>query len=268
MTYIPGISQAFTTQESSSTTTEKTTKSTLGQDDFLTLLVAQLQNQDPLNPSDPTEFTAQLAQFSELEQLFQLNDSMEQMAQAQNNAERLSAMSLIGKEILVEGSSFQLEEEMPEQIGYHVEGNAEDITIEIRNSQGVTVAALQGNELGPGNHFITWNGMGENGEPLPPGKYDIVIQARGGEEETVAVTPLVRLEVTGVNLAEDGTSLITDLGEFSIAAVQGVYEAETRQEPGETALDGEEESSGGQLEEETMADNLEDEVSEKLFKFW
>ncbi|NOQ46897.1 MAG: flagellar hook assembly protein FlgD [Desulfobulbaceae bacterium] len=222
MTYIPGISQSYTTQNQSQPT--ETKGQTLGQDDFLTLLVAQLQNQDPLNPTDATEFTAQLAQFSQLEQLFNLNDSMEQLATAQNNSERLSALSLIGKEVLVEGSSFELGEDTA-QIGYKVDGTAANVSISIQNSQGQTVATLAPEKLTEGNHFITWNGFGRDGEHLPAGTYDIVINAQSsGEGATVAVSPLVRSEVTGVDLSGEGALLITRTGEFNISDIQGVYD--------------------------------------------
>lgn len=222
MTYIPGISQSYTTQNQSQPT--ETKGQTLGQNDFLTLLVAQLQNQDPLNPTDATEFTAQLAQFSQLEQLFNLNDSMEQLATAQNNSERLSALSLIGKEVLVEGSSFELGEDTA-QIGYKVDGTAANVSISIQNSQGQTVATLAPEKLTEGNHFITWNGFGRDGEHLPAGTYDIVINAQSsGEGATVAVSPLVRSEVTGVDLSGEGALLITRTGEFNISDIQGVYD--------------------------------------------
>ncbi len=68
--YIDSINQA-TTASLGISTAKNSNDAVMGKEDFLTLLVAQLQNQDPLNPDDPTEFTAQLAQFSSLEQLFQ-----------------------------------------------------------------------------------------------------------------------------------------------------------------------------------------------------
>ncbi len=233
MTYVPGISQGYTATDQAAKATANNTndkqankkEQTLGQDDFLTLLVAQLQNQDPLNPSDPTEFTAQLANYSQLEQLFNLNDSMDRLAESQNNSERLSALSMIGKEVLVEGSSFQLGEDTA-QIGYKVDGTASEIQIHIQDEAGQRVATLHPNELTTGNHFITWQGVDENGEHLPPGKYSIVIESKSSAEgETVGVSPLVRADVTGVDLGDGGAVLITDVGEFSMAVIQGVYEA-------------------------------------------
>ena len=232
MTYVPGISQGYTAADQAARAKNAAgpngkadgRNKTLGQDDFLTLLVAQLQNQDPLNPSDPTEFTAQLANYSQLEQLFNLNDSMDKLAESRSNSERLSALSMIGKEVVVAGSSFQLGEGTAE-IGYTVDGTASEIRIHIQDGAGQRVATLHPNELTTGNHFITWQGVDANGEHLPAGKYSIVIESRSAEGETVAVTPLVRADVTGVDLGDEDAVLITDVGEFSMTDIHGVYEA-------------------------------------------
>lgn len=231
MTYISGISQAYTavdksgkaTADATDQTTDK--KNTLGQDDFLTLLVAQLQNQDPLNPSDPTEFTAQLANYSQLEQLFNLNDSMDKLAASQDNSDRLSALSMIGKQVLVEGSTFTLGEDTVE-IGYKVDGTAGDIQLHIQDSTGRRVGTLHPTEHTAGNHFVTWQGMDENGDHLPAGKYTIVVESQSsGEGESVGVSPLIRADVTGVDLGDGGAVLITDVGEFSMATIHGVYDS-------------------------------------------
>lgn len=230
MAYIAEINQAQTAQEASQSNTPKTKSLTLGQDDFLTLLVAQLQNQDPLNPSDPTEFTAQLAQFSQLEQLFNLNKSVDSLTLAQNNSERLSALTLIGKEVLVTGSTFSLDQDI-EQIGYNVDGSASSITINIQDSSGVQVATLTPSELTEGNHFISWNGLDKNGQRLPAGQYKVVIQAQSiGEDTSVAVSPLVRSLVTGVDLKDAGALLQTGAGEYSINDIKGVYEKKSSQD--------------------------------------
>ena len=172
MTTIPGITNTSTT--TASKTTSKA--SALGQEQFLTLLVAQLQNQDPLNPTDATEFTAQLAQYSQLEQLFNLNDSMDQLATAQNNSERLSALSLIGQDVVVEESEFTLGAE-PVQIGYKIDGTVTDANLLIKNSSGKTVATLAAKDLSAGNHYLTWDGKDSSGNTLAPGKYSITIDA-------------------------------------------------------------------------------------------
>lgn len=249
MTYIPEISQAYTTADQVNKTTDEQ-GDTLGQEDFLTLLVAQLQNQDPLNPSDPTEFTAQLANYSQLEQLFNLNDSMDKLAESQNNSERISALTMIGKEVLVEGSTFSLGEGSVE-IGYRVDGVAADVQIRIQDNSGVQVATLHPTDLTPGNHFITWMGMDDNGEHLEPGKYNIVIEAQSsGEGETVGVSPLVRADVNGVDLGEGGAVLLTDAGEFALSNIYGVYSGN---EEGTEPEDGEHPYEEGNIVEQVSA---------------
>ncbi|WP_457573017.1 flagellar hook assembly protein FlgD [Desulfolithobacter sp.] len=224
MTYVSGIYQG---PVGSSQTTSTESNDTLGKDEFLTLLVAQLQNQDPLNPTDSSEWTAQLAQYSQLEQSMNLNDTMEELLDAQKNSDRLAALSLIGKEAMVEGSDFYLPQEGEVEIGYQVDGEAYDITMSILNSGGATVQTIQATELSSGNHFITWDGLDENGERLPEGSYQIVLQAQAaGEDETVGVYPLVRTEVTGVDLDNEEATLVTTVGEFNLSSIHGVYEPE------------------------------------------
>src|SRR5210317_754089 len=77
----------------------------MGKDDFLNLLITQLQNQDPLKPTDSTEFTAQLAQFSSLEQLGNVNENLKQLQDFQASINNSQAVSLIGKEITATGNS-------------------------------------------------------------------------------------------------------------------------------------------------------------------
>ncbi len=216
MTTVSGITSSTTSA------TATASNNTLGQDEFLTLLVAQLQNQDPLNPADATEFTSQLAQYSQLEQLFNLNDSMDQLTAAQNSSERISTLSLIGQDVVVEGSDFTLKEDAV-QIGYKVDGTVAGIDIAIQNSTGKTVATLSANDCEPGNHFITWDGLATDGTPLPSGSYSIVINTKSSGDATATVSPLVRTEVTGVDLSSSDPMIVTNLGEYKVSALYGAY---------------------------------------------
>ena len=210
----------------SAAATAAKTENTLGQDEFLTLLVAQLQNQDPLNPTDATEFTAQLAQYSQLEQLFNLNDAMDGLTAAQTSSQKVSALSLINKEVVVEDSHFPFDG-APIRIGYRVDGPATDISLQIRNSAGATVATLNASDTTPGEHFLTWNGLDQNGAPLPADTYQLAVTAKSASADaTVLVAPLVRTIVTGVDLSGSEPLVVTRTGEFLVSAIRGVYEGE------------------------------------------
>ena len=220
--------------------TAATPENTLGQDEFLTLLVAQLQNQDPLNPTDATEFTAQLAQYSQLEQLFNLNDAMDGLTAAQTSSQKVSALSLINKEVVVEDSHFPFDG-APTRIGYRVDGPATNISLQIRNSAGATVATLNAGDTTPGEHFLTWNGLDQNGAPLPADTYQLAVTAKSASADaTVLVAPLVRTIVTGVDLSGSEPLVVTRTGEFLVSAIRGVYEGEAAATTADIAPAGEE----------------------------
>ena len=220
--YIPSVSQ--TTTGSLGANTAKSSKdAVMGKEDFLTLLVAQLQNQDPLNPDDPTEFTAQLAQFSSLEQLFSLNESMDNLSEANASSDRFATLNTIGKDIAYYSDALAFTG-APMEIGYQLESQAEDVEIAIQQN-GVTVATLKGPELSAGTHFITWDGRLAKDQIASPGSYTIVVKATSTTDENVVAAPLVKSEVTGVDLAgQSGSLLLTKAGQVAFSSIQGVYE--------------------------------------------
>jgi flagellar basal-body rod modification protein FlgD len=217
-----------TTATTAATTTSAT--KTLGQSDFLSLLVAQLKNQDPLNPSDPTEFTSQLAQYSQLEQLFNLNTSLATLTTAQSSSEKLSALSLIGQDVVVAGNNFTLKDS-PVQIGYKTDGTATSLSVQVQDSTGKTVATLPTNGLSAGNHFLTWDGKDASGNMLTPGTYSIALTAKNSSGAAATVSPLVRTTVTGVDLTASEAQIVTGVGQFKVSAIQDALSS------GQSALD-------------------------------
>jgi flagellar basal-body rod modification protein FlgD len=227
--YVDGIGLATTASSLSNGPSSAVAKdeTSMGKEDFLTLLVAQLQNQDPLNPDDATEFTAQLAQFSSLEQLFTLNESMESLVASNATSDRLSTLSTIGKDVTYHGDKFKYEGN-PVEIGYELDGAASDLTLTLQHN-GATIATLDGTELTEGSHFITWDGLTEKGEPAPVGDYKILISAKAVDGESVGVAPLIKSEVTGVDMDGDsGGMLITQAGTVKFSDILGVYEPGTK----------------------------------------
>jgi Flagellar hook capping protein len=216
------VNTVNTAATSTSAASQGAKNNTLGQEQFLTLLIAQLKHQDPLNPSDPTEFTTQLAQYSQLEQLFNLNSSMDQLTAAANSSERYSALSLIGQEVVVEDSAFILGNE-PVQIGYKIDGTVADASLVIKNSSGQVVATLKAGDLSQGNHFLTWDGQDSNGNTMAPGTYSISINATSADGSSATIVPLVRSQVTGIDMSGSEAKIITALGEYKISALYGAF---------------------------------------------
>jgi len=196
----------------------------MGKDDFLRLLVTQLQNQDPLNPQDPTEFTAQLAQFSSLEQLFSVNDNLAQMAQSSRDSshlDRLSALSMIGREIEVSGPDFHYNGGDPVEFGYTLDSAAPSITVKVVDGNGRVVAALSKEDESGGVHRYSWDGTGLNGQAVPAGDYRFQVERLDGDTAT-AVSTRIGSMVTGVDLSGQGSVLNTAAGDFSLEQVLNV----------------------------------------------
>jgi len=216
------IKQAATVPGSQSPA-KHSNKPSMGKEDFLTLLVAQLENQDPLKPDDATEFTAQLAQFSSLEQLVSLNSSMDSFVAANRQTDRLATLNTIGKKVAYQTSTFQYSSGSVE-IGYKLDAGATDVTLVLRHNN-TTVAEFDGRELGPGNHFITWDGLDNSGTQAKAGSYKITVRTKGTTEEEINSVPLVKTIVTGVDMDnENGTVLITAAGSIDFKSILGVYE--------------------------------------------
>lgn len=227
MSYLDGITETVNTTAAAASSTKSTTADIMGKEDFLTLLVTQLKNQDPLNPDDPTEFTAQLAQFSSLEQLFNLNESMDNLVTSNANADKFATLQTIGKEVVYQSSEFEYSGKGEVQLGYQLDGEVSEAQITIQKD-GATIAVLDGTELTSGNHFLTWDGLHTDGNPAEAGSYTFAISVKAGEGESVAASPLIKSEVTGVDLTGDyGGQLTTLAGEVSFTSILGVYEINT-----------------------------------------
>jgi len=189
----------------------------LGKQDFLKLLVTQLENQDPLNPSDPAKFSSQLAQFSSLEQMTNINQNIKDMAQSTEAMDRMTSLSMLGKEVVLENNTFTLGSE-PVELGYGLQEAAEQVTLKVKNASGKTVAEVQGGDTSAGRHFATWDGTGLNGQKLPEGDYSFQVEiTRNGEQQTG--TSLLRSKVTGVDDLGGSNTLLTPMGEVKLQDV-------------------------------------------------
>jgi len=197
----------------------------LGKDDFLNMLIAQLQHQDPLNPADSTEFTAQLAQFSSLEQLSNIHDSLKNMEQFQASLTHSQAVSYIGKEITASGNGLLLEDGQAATCHFELEANAAMTAVSVYDATGGFVNSFETGPLGLGRQSAVWNGMDLDGNPMPPGVYRFEIQAVDAVNQNVTVTPLMGALVTGVSFKDNTAYLITELQTVAIDAVIDVSEA-------------------------------------------
>jgi flagellar basal-body rod modification protein FlgD len=182
---------------------------TLGKDDFLNLLITQLQNQDPLSPMDSTEFSAQLAQFSSLEQLSNVNDNLETMQLFQASLNNSQAVAFIGKSIKASGDSFLMAEGVPDEIHFELAGDAEDVYINIYDADGNFVATQQEGSLKAGAQRASWDGTDHEGNKLQDGVYHFEIMAVDVNNEMVDATTFTTGKVSGVTYKNGSSYLLS-----------------------------------------------------------
>jgi flagellar basal-body rod modification protein FlgD len=160
----------------------------LDKDAFLNLLVTQLQNQDPLNPTDSTEFTAQLAQFSSLEQLGNVNANLKQLQNFQASINNSQAVSLIGKEITANGDLLELTGGHPAGCDFKLDEDATVVVASIYDLAGGFVTSIEGQNLTAGQHTLYWDGTDKIGNPVTPGNYTFEILAADAAGNNIQTT--------------------------------------------------------------------------------
>ena len=179
---------------------DSSTEATLAKDDFLSLLITQLKNQDPLSPMDNTEFTAQMAQFSSLEQLFNVNDNLLGLQALTASVSNTQALTLIGKEVVAEGDSVYMENGESSSISFNLAESATSVSIHITNSAGEVVRTINQGSMSEGQHEVTWDGTVGGGGTAPDGLYGYVVDAVDSNGNQVEADTYIRGVVDAISM--------------------------------------------------------------------
>ena len=174
--------------------------------DFLTMLMTQLQNQDPTQPLDTNQFTSQLVQFASVEQQVNANTNLTTLIQLQQGGEMVQAGALVGKQIEAQSSTLAL------QNGSAAltlnPATSEPVTVSVTSSSGVTLATQQV-QASPGGTSWTWNGTTSAGQSLPDGPYNVAVTDANGNAVPFGVTGTV----TGVQKSASDVTLTLGNGQ-------------------------------------------------------
>jgi flagellar basal-body rod modification protein FlgD len=189
MAAVSGVTQDGTTQASQAAPAPVAGK-TLGMNDFLKLLVTQLQNQDPLNPLDQNQFLSQTAQFTSVEQLQQINQALADLKTSSSSSGMTQAASLIGKTVTVAGQDFPYDGSNPPVLPFTVQGAAGQVQVQILDGQGNLVRTLNVAAGSSGDYGARWNGQDSSGRPITPGTYHYrvgIVPGSGSPDASAAV---------------------------------------------------------------------------------
>jgi flagellar basal-body rod modification protein FlgD len=188
-------------------------ESTLGRDDFLKLLVAQLQNQDPLNPQENYEYVAQLAQFSNLEQTMAINDNLDTLLLQSRGQSNAQVVGMVGSQATVRGSIVSIDGSgIGTPLSYTLSEKAETTTVTITDSSGNTIRTLEGGAQGAGLVTVQWDGKNSTGTVQPKGSYTVSVSATDSDGETVSVSQETTGLVVGVSFDQGYPVLELDSG--------------------------------------------------------
>jgi len=158
--------------QSSSANESTSSSSDIGKEEFLTMLVAQLQNQDPLDPMSNEDFAVNLAQFSQLEQLIDIKGQLEDLNTTSSTDTLSSMSSYLGQKVILNGNSTTVNGCNAGEISFNLSSDVESLTVSLLNSNGTEVASVDFEELEAGFQSINLGNVG-----LADGEYEIQINA-------------------------------------------------------------------------------------------
>ena len=206
----------------SSNSSHRSDASSLGQDDFLTLMMEQLQNQDPFNPTDNTQFISQMAQLTSVSGISEMNSNLAALTNSMYSSQMLDASSLIGKDVLINSDVAVLPDEGGVSGRLTLPTSTTAVDVEVLAPSGEVLAKLALGPQSAGDVEFEWNGEGLDGERLPAGNYEI--RAQYWNNGTVeAVGTQVRSPVDSVSLTYGVPALNIDgLGSFALSEVQQI----------------------------------------------
>ena len=188
--------------------------------DFMQLLVAQIQNQDPLSPMDNQQFTTQITQFTMLEEMEQTNANLEEnllVGQAINNT---TMLGLVGKNVTVEGNKLDLTDGVASENMIAVEGPA-TATIEVLDGSGKVVATYQ-KSLSGGLNDVTWNGRLDDDTVAEDGDYTLRVEVENSAGVALDFATLMTGPVDGLRYESNQAVVMVGGLEYYVSEIYKV----------------------------------------------
>ena len=191
------------------------------QDRFMTLLVTQMQNQDPLNPMDNAQMTSQLAQLSTVTGIEKLNDTMQLLIGNVQSSQTFQATSMIGRQVFAPGNVMQLADGQA-KFGADLPTDVDRIEVKIRDADGNTVRTLNFGARDAGMQSFEWDGRDDSGNVVEDGIYNFELTATVDGSEVTA-GPLSQGIVDSVANGSNGVTVhLKDLGSISLSEIRQV----------------------------------------------
>lgn len=191
---------------------EKTRTGELGQEEFLSLMLAQIQNQDPFEPMENGEFIAQMAQFATVDGIEDMRTSIANLNDTMTSSQAVTASTLVGRGVLAPADTVQFDGTTPVTVSILADPGASRLTLDVLDAAGALVARREVTPAPGGTTRIEWDGRASNGAALPAGAYRLQAQA-GSNGEFVAVDTAVEKRIDSVTIGSSISDLQLNLND-------------------------------------------------------
>lgn len=191
-------------QAAADAATAASSRSSLGKDDFLKLLVTQMQAQDPLNPMDDKEFVAQLAQFSSLEQLTNISGGITKLLNSSGQQTMLAVVGFIGKDVKSLGDTLTKSGSKVSAMSYTLTDTASKVVVNILDSNGNIIRTDDLGSKSSGDQQYQWDGKDWNGKSVADGIYTVAMSAVDASGNPLLANTSVTGTVTGMGTDSSG----------------------------------------------------------------
>lgn len=225
MTSVNPYSQIGLTTQQALQSTQRATNdpNQLGIQDFMTLMVAQLKNQDPTKPQESSEFLAQIAQFGTVSGIEEMNGSLNGLVGSLSSNSGLQAASLVGRDVVSSYNVAPLEEGGVLKGVVELPASTTGLVVQVKDMTGRLVDTVS---LGPNPAGVIpfeWDGVGSDGKTLPPGMYSVTANANIGDG-TEAVATFTRVKVDSVSMGRGGGDVTLNLAGGATMSLSQVRE--------------------------------------------
>jgi flagellar basal-body rod modification protein FlgD len=221
--------------------TQGPAESSLGEEDFLSLMMTQMKHQDPLSPMDSNQFMDQVTQMNMVKQLMVANETLDQLMVGITSINNESAVNLVGHEVVARGDTFSHDAGSAEDLTFELGAEAQEVIVTITDSNGGVVETIELGALGAGEHEVTWSGRTEHGSRAPEGNYKYSISAVDDDGRTVPSVTFVKGLVEELRFVGGQPMLYIDGQEVGLGAILRVLSRAPTNSP-ESTTEG---ASGG-----------------------
>lgn len=194
---------------------QKKSNDSLGQEEFMKLMVAQLNNQDPTKPMDNADFLSQLAQFGTVNGITELQTSFNTLTNSLQSNQALQASTLVGRSVLVPANAVNLTTGGTVDGAIEVPQSSGEVNLIVKDSSGQIVKELSLGAQAEGTTNFKWNGLNDSGNAVPAGRYILEAEAVS-RDTTSALSTMVQAKVDSVTLSGAAGPLLNLAGIGSV----------------------------------------------------